>query len=321
MPDSKLTIVQGNDLIEGAYKINLDEFRLLNLALSKVDSKGEQPSKPYVISVQDFQNTYKLSHNNGHARLRDSAKGLLRKPIVIYRTDTKTGRLKGVERPWFSLIEYDVVDGDASVSLIFSEFVRPYLYELKKNFTSVIFKNISALDTAFSIRLYYWLAKPKRLIRNSRNGTTSVQLDIDWMKQRAGIENKYDDYRIFRRKLIEPAVERINSETDITVAFESIKTGKKVTGIEFIYIDEKGRTKPKRQRLPRRPHVNKGSHAEGLWARDCIKIMSSYELDLADVGYKLEVDDLRKMQSWYKIIGDEFAIKEIEEEIFKRIKK
>ena len=321
MPYSKLTIVQGNELIEGAYKVSLDEFRLLNLVLSKVDSKERQPNKPYVITVQDFQSVYGLSHNNGHTKLRDSAKGLLRKPIVVYRHDEKTGRLKGTERPWFSFIEYDVIDGDAAVSLIFSEFVRPYIYELKKNFTSVIFRNVSALDTAFSIRLYYWLAKPKKLFKSTRNGTTSVKLDIDWIKQRAGLEGKYDDYRIFRRKLIEPAINKINAETDITVTFEPLLKGKRVTGIEFIYVDEKVKTKPSRNRLPRRPHVTKESHAEGLWARECLDIMSKYELELCDAGYVLEVGDLRKMQNWYKIIGDDLAIEEIEAEITKRISK
>lgn len=42
-----LTVVQGNDLPEGAYSVTLDEMRLLNLALAQIDSRKSQPDALY----------------------------------------------------------------------------------------------------------------------------------------------------------------------------------------------------------------------------------------------------------------------------------
>lgn len=316
MNDDNLTVVQGNDLIEGTHKVSIDEYRLLNLALSKVDSVNPQPNQPYVLTTNDFQEVYGASHKT-HEKLKSAARLLMKKPIITYQTDHKTKKSKTVEIAWFSMIKYD----NSAVELYFSEFVRPYLYELKKNFTSVMFKNLAKLDTPFSIRLYLWLSKFRNFKKNKTvNGTIYTDIQLDWMRERGGLENKYTDYRILRRRLIEPAIEKINKNTDISVSFDAIKQGRTIVGIRFFYILEGlTKVKPVRKRLPRRPHVKHGSDAEGKWARECINLMSEYDLELVDAGYKLEVGDLRKLQSWYAIIGDKFAIDEIEQEISGRL--
>ena len=318
MIEDNLTVVQGNDLIEGTYKVSIDEYRLLNLALSKVDSVNSQPATPYLLSVNDYQEAYGVSHKT-HENLRDAARQLMKKPIVIYQTDSRTKKTKTVEIAWFSMIKYD----NSVVELYFSEFVRPYLYELKQNFTSVVFKNLSKLDTPFSVRLYLWLSKFRNLKKHrTDSGTIYADIELSWMREHGGLENKYTDYRILRRRLIEPAINKINKHTDISVSFDPIKQGKTVSGIRFFYLpDGPVKFKPSRKRLPRRPHVKLGSEAEGLWARKCISIMSEYDLDLIDTGYKLEVGDLRKLQAWYKITGDTLAIQDLEEEISKRVNK
>ncbi len=50
MERKNLTIVQGNELLEGAYSVTLDEMRLLNLALAQIDSKKPQPETLYESS-------------------------------------------------------------------------------------------------------------------------------------------------------------------------------------------------------------------------------------------------------------------------------
>ena len=309
------TVVQGDELIEGAYKITIDEFRLLNLALSKIDSVDIQPNHPYVITADDFQKAYGINTRYVNPKLKESARSLLRKPITLFTYNAKKGKVVGSERPWFSLIEFDP-DTESSVNLYFSEFVRPYLYELKKNFTQIKFHYLAALDTSFSVRLYMWLCQARR---KANKDVTSVTLNIDWIKNRAGLIGKYDDYRILRRKLIEPAIEKINANTDLSVIFEPIRTGKLTTDIAFHFVDEKESkgtlSRPVRQRLPRRPKVVTGSSAEGEWARKCITVMNDYDLELINHGYQLSVDDLKKLQKWYLIIGDNFSANDVKKEI------
>ncbi|WP_299011722.1 replication initiation protein [uncultured Shewanella sp.] len=306
---NKLTIVQGNDLLEGAYKVSIDEFRLLNIALSKIDSINSQPLDAYVITALEFKEAYRLK--NPHVKLREAAIGLMHKPITLFEYDKKKNKLIGSVRHWFSLIEYDAGDEHSSVKVYFSEHVKPFLYELQKNFTSITFQNIAALNTSFSVRLYYWLSKAKNI--NNNNDVVELILDVEWIKIRAGLKNLYSDFRIFRRKLIEPAIENINRETDLTIRFETIKQGKKVVSIKFIYIQERSPdlVKPKRQRLPRRPKVASGSHEEGKWANKCILIILNHKKALQEKGEDLNKNDKEKLINLYNIVGNTLAINEL----------
>ena len=53
------------------------------------------------------------------------------------------------------------------------------------------------------------------------------------MKKILIVEN-YDDYRAFRRRVLEPSIFEINEYTDLTVQYEPIKSGKTITDIKFI---------------------------------------------------------------------------------------
>lgn len=322
METNKLTVVQGNDLLEGAYSVTLDEMRLLNLALAQIDSRKPQPDILYRLYPQDYQRIFGVNPTSSHRQLRDAAESLMKKPVIIYKTDQKTGKLRTVQLSWFSRLEYVNSDDQSAVIVRFGQDVAPYLYELKESFTKLNFMNIAKLDTAFSVRLYGWLMKAKNLYGRKSNRAVEVTLTLDWMREKAGLVGKYRDYRDFRQKLLEPTVTRINANTDISVIWEALKKGRTVEAIRFSYINEDscGSGKPVRPRLPRRPHVTTGSAKEGEWAKECIDKLTQYESEL--VGYdateKLAISDLRKLLSWYEILGDKSKLQKIKKKILGR---
>ncbi|OTA13980.1 hypothetical protein Xvie_04093 [Xenorhabdus vietnamensis] len=124
---------------------------------------------------------------------------------------------------------------------------------------------------------------------------------------------------------MEPAVISINANTDLTVTYEQVKTGRWITAITFHFICDKGgaiSVKPARPRLPRRPRVIKGSDAEGIWARRCIEALNDYRKKLKKYykNMELPVADLTKLLSYYEIIGDKFSIEKIDNLITSRKK-
>lgn len=306
MNHDTLTVVQGNDLLEGAYGVTLDEMRLLNLALAQIDSRKPQPDMLYTLYPRDYQRIYGVNPTSSHRQLRDAADSLMKKPVTIYKED-RNGKVRTVQLSWFSRLEYVSNDDHSAVVLRFGQDVAPYLFELKESFTKLDFINLARLDTPFSIRLYSWLVKARNLTRYRSHGTIEVTLEIEWMREKANLQGKYQDYRDFRQKLLQPSLDRINASTDISVIWEPVKIGRSVHAIKFTYIDESvpETVKPMRPRLPRRPHVTAGSAAEGEWARKCIALLTQYmkELDAYDPNEKVSVPDLRKLAGWYKKVG------------------
>lgn len=321
MKHDNLTVVQGNDLLEGAYGVTLDEIRLLNLALAQIDSRKPQPETLYKLYPKTYQQVYGVNVTSTHRQLRDAAESLMKKPVTIYQKD-KLGKIRTIKLSWFSRLEYINNDDHSAVILRFGQDVVPYLYELKESFTKLDFLNLAKLDTPFSIRLYGWLVKARNLNRYKKFDTIEITLDICWMREKANLQGKYKDYRDFRQKLLQPSIDRINASTDISVIWKPIKTGRTITAIQFSYIDETTPkvVKPIRPRLPRRPHVTAGSAAEGDWARKCIQILTEYQEQLRNFNEneKLTLPDLRKLAGWYNIIGHKTLEKITLEEINKR---
>lgn len=61
----------------------------------------------------------------------------------------------------------------------------------------------------------------------------SVKFSIDDIKKYLSLEDKYKEYKEFRRRVIEPSVKEINEYTDLQVEWEPIKKGRTYVGIHF----------------------------------------------------------------------------------------
>ncbi|KAB7893287.1 replication initiation protein [Rouxiella badensis] len=321
----KLTVVQSNNLLDGAYGSTLDEIRLLYLALAQIDSRKPQPDTLYHLRPQDFQMAFGVNPTSSHRQLRDAADSLMKKPVTIYRNDPKTGKIRKIQMSWFSRLEYVVSDDHSAVVVRFGQDVAPYLYELKESFTQINFNSITKLESPFSLRLYSWLIKNKNINVRNNNKVIDVVLEITWMREMVALVGKYKDYRDFRQKLLEPAIDRINAHTDISVIWEPVKKGRTVFAIKFSYVDESTpvASKPLRPRLPRRPHAVAGSALEGEWARRSIEVFEEYLKTLTqyDETEKATLPDLRKLASWHKIVGNALRHKQVLAEIKARAKK
>ena len=301
---SKLTVVHANELIEASYSLQINEIRLLALACTKFNSKNDSPAHvaDIKIYVKDFIAAYSVENKNIYAELRDAVKSIMRKPIKLYNNETSMLE----EYSWLTKNSYSKTDG-SHVVLRFSPLIEPYLFELSSRFTSIKFEYISKLNTPFSFRLYQWLYRSKNMNCAKVGATTVVQLDIDWMKSQAGLQDRHSTWCKFRDKVLVPAVNKINSVTDLSVVLSPIKAGRKVVSIEFTYVVENATlTRPVRPRLYRRPRVIEGSHAEGEWMRKNEQLLLDYEKKLKtyDPNLQLGLTDLRRLIEIYKAKGE-----------------
>lgn len=148
-------------------------------------------------------------------------------------------------------------------------------------------------------------------------------LDLSWMKSQTALVGEYDRWDHFSDRVLKPAIEKINANTDLSVIYEPIKTGRKVTSVKFTYVVEVGSIeKPLRPRLARRPKVLKGSHEEGVWMRKNLALLLDYEAKLKayDTEAKLTLPDLRKMME-YAVIAEPELQQRLKKEIENRTTK
>ena len=293
-----LTVVQGNDLIEASYSLSIDEVRLIALASTKIDSRKGSVGD-IDIYPSEFASAFE-SQANVYRDLTNSVQTLATKTVKI-----PIGSDKEAVFPWLSKGVYDRQPKDGSKVIIqFNQNIEPFLFELSERFTSIDFNLAAKLNTPFSFRLYQWLIK-ERMMKSAKKGETIVvTLSLEWMKRKAGLDGKYANWDGFAAFVIKPAVEKINANTDISVSWKPVKTGRRVTHVEFAYITEKAKDpKPIRPRLYRRPKVLKGSHEEGVWMRKNAELLLDYVGNSLkyDPNFKLTIPDLKKLISYVSI--------------------
>ena len=146
-----LTIVHSNELIASSYRLDIDEMRLLNLALTKIDSRK---SNVGVIDIypDEFADMFNLSKHNIWRNMKKSLLSIMQKPVKL-RFKDDNGKLKDKVIAWLGATTYFVDQADgAKIELEFTPQISPYLFELQGNFTKINFEYASRLNTPFSFR-------------------------------------------------------------------------------------------------------------------------------------------------------------------------
>lgn len=109
---------------------------------------------------------------------------------------------------YFSYIEYDIETGILSVNMPMQ--TQQFLMNYETGFTPVEFKNMVKLNSKYSKILYLFF-------RSYRDGVDHTDYTLEHLRQLLGLEEKYPKWYDFKRYVLIPAMEEINTKTDIFV--------------------------------------------------------------------------------------------------------
>jgi Initiator Replication protein. len=116
-------VVQSNKLIDAAYKLSLEEMRLLYIALKKINPKMEIGSDglvpEIVISVSEYREAFGIKTHALHDRLSETANSLLSKPLTTFDWNEEKQKMDKTKRVWFTSIAYDAEGDVSSIKLRF----------------------------------------------------------------------------------------------------------------------------------------------------------------------------------------------------------
>jgi plasmid replication initiation protein len=209
-------VVKANKLIEAKYNLSLAEQRVILAVISKIE-KGDSDFMSYRFTVKEFADLLGLKTGNLYSRVREVVTGLLGKTIVIAESDGD------LHVNWLSAVKY--YEGQGKVDLSFDPHLKPYLLSLQKNFTRYQLKNVIRLRSVYSVRIYELLKQYQ--------GVGSRVVSLDDLRGILSIsENVYPLYANFRQKVLEKAKKDL-VETDLAFEYKPVKTGRKITAVEF----------------------------------------------------------------------------------------
>lgn len=217
--DIKNWVTKSNDLIESTYKLSLQEQRILLVMASKVQPNDET-LKTYRFRARDFIEIIGNKPGTGfYSYLKDIVNGLQTKVLTIKKD--------GKQRNYNWVITSIYEDNEGYITLQFHPELKSFFLQLKEKFTTYQLENVVRLNSGYSIRIYELLKQYEKIKRR--------KMLIEELRHFLAIEpTKYKQYGHFKSKVLLVAQNEINEKTDIQFEFIEIKTGRKVTGIEFI---------------------------------------------------------------------------------------
>lgn len=193
------------------------EQKIILYLISKIE-KNDDDLKLYRISVKNFNEMMGLKGSPKYSEIREITTELLKKVLEVKQGKTI------YSFHWLSLVAYNEQEG--TIDMRFDPILKPYLLDLKRDFTKLNLKHILLLKSGNSIRIYE-LLKQYLSIRERT-------IKIPDLKLFLGLdENGYQMYSDFKRKVIVPAMKEINEKTDINFDFKEIKQGRKVVSLRF----------------------------------------------------------------------------------------
>ena len=248
-------VTQSNNLIEARHikPLTAREQKIILTMVSMIQPT-DKDFMDYRISIREFHEMLGLSGREHYTQIKEITKELMSKTIEIPQDDG--GWLLA---NWIASAKY--IKGEGVIELSFSPHLKPYMLQLKNQFTSYRLSNVLSLKSTYSIRLYELMKKWQHL------GLWECSIEI--LREKLGATTKtYSLYGNFKNRVLSFAIKEINDKTDLHITFEEIKKGRKVVKINFSiqYFKEKEirlPEKPSKELQP--PSINEiGERLNGL---------------------------------------------------------
>jgi len=203
--NKKLLVVHSNKLTEARYFLTVGEQRLILLMASMIE-RTDKDFKEYEIRISDFLKLIDLKGKANYKRIKELTKSLILRYLEIEKEN------KLIQTTWLSSAVYYKDEG--IVKLKFDPELKPYLLQLKSNFTKYYFSTIIHFRSAYTIRIYQFLKEHEYI------GFADVYYQD--FRERLGIKfGEYKEYKQFKQWVINQAKKELEERISKNGAYKS----------------------------------------------------------------------------------------------------
>ena len=230
---SKKLITKDNKLISASYSLGIPEQRIIFLAIiaAREQEKIIDARGVLQIHASSYQEQFKVEKHSAYKALKSAAKGLFDAHFEYDDVHEKTGDLVHRIVRWVQSVAY--IDKTGMIELQFTDAVIPLITRLSEQYTEYDLKQVSELQSEYSIRLYELMAQWKTVGKTNK-------ITLDDLRKKLGVgTEQYKAMHNFKARVLDLAIKQINSFTDIQADYIQHKTGRAVTGFTFTFKQKK----------------------------------------------------------------------------------
>lgn len=220
--EKRKTLAEHNALITAHYDMSASEQDIFSLVLAQLKEE-DGPEQLYHVSINELEELSKKQINYQHAR-RTTQKLQTRLCTFV----KENGNLLDVTM----ISDAEYIKGEGYIEIGLSPKLRPYLFNLKTNFTRYQLRMFGALRSKYSKRMYKMLSQFKST-GIMRISVAELKTRLKLLDPKTGKEAFAKNWTEFVNKVLDVAKEEVNESTDLRCSYEAHKTGRKFTHLEF----------------------------------------------------------------------------------------
>jgi|TARA_B110000914_G_scaffold210000_1_gene208805 plasmid replication initiation protein len=234
---NKQLIAKDNKLISASYSLGIPEQRLIFLAIIEAREQKQLIDARGVLNIRakSYQEQFKVEKHTSYDALKSATSGLFDAHFEYEDIHEKTGKLARHIIRWVQKISY--IDDAGMVELQFTDAVIPLITRLSEQYTEYELKQVSELQSEYSIRLYELMMQWKTVGKTNK-------ISVDDLRRKLGVEpQQYKKMNNFKARVLDYAINQINKHTDIQAEYEQHKNGRAIAGFTFKFKVKKNKEK------------------------------------------------------------------------------
>ena len=221
-------VVKANELIQKSrFNLTLQQQKIVLYLISQIE-RNDKEFKLYSFSIQQFCKVCGINYTSGknYNDLKEAIKEIAQKVLWVMLPNGKEATIRWIEKAYIDR-------NTGTIEIRLDEDMKPYLLQLKDNFTQYELVWTLKFNSKYSIRLYELI----KSIHYHELDPYERTYDIDELKRLLDAE-VYKTYQHFKDRALQIAVDEINSTSDKLVSFTPIKNGRAVKKI-LLHIESK----------------------------------------------------------------------------------
>lgn len=218
------TITKANDLIQKSrFNLSLQQQKIVLYLISQITPHDDE-FQLYDFNIPEFCRVCGIDFSSGknYQDLKDAVKEIRDKSIWVTLADGRETTLAWIEKPYID-------PGSGVIQIRLDEDMKPYLLQLKQNFTSYEILWTLHFKSKYTIRLYELI----KSIHFHDMAPYTREFSLEELKKLLGAET-YKTYQTFKERVLIRTVQEINNYSDKNVSYEVIKSGRAVSKIRFM---------------------------------------------------------------------------------------
>lgn len=227
-PRNKL-VRKANDLIQKSrFDLSLQQQKILLYLISQI-SPYDEDFKTYEFSIAEFCSVCGVSYcGKNYNDLKAAIKDIADKSLWLKLPSGTETLLRWIEKA-------RIDGGTGTVTIRLDDDMKPFLLQLKENYTQYELIWTLNFKSKYTIRLYELI----KSIHFHDLETYTRSFPVDDLRRILDAE-VYPEYRNFKQRVLTPAIAEINEHSDKIVTMNEVRHGRKVLEVEFTIASKGG---------------------------------------------------------------------------------